>query len=400
MVLVCASHVDHHFAGSPLLSWLFLTTTRVATPTFLLLSGFIIGYLLRTSRRRIGLTLIDRALFLLLVAHWAIGLAHIGDYGVREWLLVRASIIDAIGVALFAAVLLRARSPVQLAAAGASLFLISWYVAMTFTPQSEWASGAAAVLFDVDTDAGPLLDLALIPYVGVFLLGMALSGYLHAPLLARDDALIATKLLRIAGAALVTVAAAIVAWKVGERLLPAVFAESSLTDALRQTLDPRSKRPPSPAYLLFYGGAGLLLLALLFKRWPRWFVDKIGPPARLIGQASLIAFIAQDWLLFVIPKVLGFDMVQSIPFWLAYLALCIYAIYRLARTWQRHNGNRLFTVGLKALGRRRRPRRFEPRIAGTEQASPSWTAGEDGWIVPAGRPEAPPLRRIPRSARG
>jgi uncharacterized membrane protein len=43
MLMVCLSHIRHHFvASAPALEWALAVVTRIATPTFLLLSGFVV----------------------------------------------------------------------------------------------------------------------------------------------------------------------------------------------------------------------------------------------------------------------------------------------------------------------------------------------------------------------
>jgi hypothetical protein len=400
MLLVCAAHIDDHFAAtSPLLQTAFITITRIATPTFLLLSGFVIGYLLRTSRGKVRLSLVDRALFLLLVAHWALGMHHIPEAGFAAWLLERVSIVDAIAVAMLCGVLLWQRRPIVLAGLGAGLCVVSWALATTLSPQSEATQIAAALLFERQFTDHRMLDIALVPYVGVFLIGMSVSGHLHDDLGARRDGAIARKLIAMGAAALALVVLGIVAWKIGERLWPSELWASDSAALWRDTLDPRVKRPPSPAYLLFYGGAGLLLLAAFFIRWPVWLFGTITQPLRLIGQASLAAFIAQDWLVYIVPAMLGFADVTSVPFWLAYLAFCGYALYRLARFWRQRNGNRYFTIGLKNRAKRRR-RAPALQIAGAEPRRPEWRCRDDGWIVPASGGHPEPARQMPRTAQG
>ncbi len=400
MLLVCAAHIDDHFAAtSPLLQTAFITITRIATPTFLLLSGFVIAYLLRTSRGKVRLSLVDRALFLLLVAHWTLGIHHIPQAGFAAWLLARVSIVDAIAVAMLCGVLLWQRRPVVLAGLGAALCVVSWTLAMTLSPQSEATQIAAAVLFELHFTGHPMLDIALVPYVGVFLIGMSVSGYLHDDLGARRHDAIARKLITMGAAALAVAVLGIVAWKIGERLWPSEFWASDAGAPWRDTLDPRVKRPPSPAYLLFYGGAGLLLLAAFFIRRPGWLFGTITQPLRLIGQASLAAFIAQDWLIYIVPALLGFSGVTSVPFWLTYLAFCAYALYRLARFWRQRNGNRYFTIGLKNRAKRQR-RAPALQLARAEPRSPKWHCRDDGWIVPASGGNPEPARQMPRSARG
>src|SRR5262245_29948771 len=101
MVLVCLSHIKQHFVVSvPELHGFLVTTTRIATPTFLLLSGFVISHLLRSERRNsVPVMLIDRGLFLLIVAHAVLGLGDLDKLGTAGWFLDRVEITDAVGIA-------------------------------------------------------------------------------------------------------------------------------------------------------------------------------------------------------------------------------------------------------------------------------------------------------------
>src|SRR6185295_1076090 len=109
MVLVCISHVAVYLSAAPDLQWFLLMVARVATPTFLLLSGFVIAHLLQPgANRHVSVMLVDRGLFLLVVAHALLGLWMLPELGVLHWAFARTGITDAIGVALLSAVLLRA----------------------------------------------------------------------------------------------------------------------------------------------------------------------------------------------------------------------------------------------------------------------------------------------------
>jgi hypothetical protein len=354
MVLVCLSHIKHHFeASAPSLHWWLSTTTRVATPTFLLLSGFVIQYLLRTKPGgKIALSLIDRGLFLLLVAHALLGLAELPEVGVAQWFFGRAMITDAIGVALFIAVLVRAASVSALSWIGALLCISSWFVAMTLTVESEWAKRLGSVLFSLQSVDTNSAHLPLLPYIGLFLIGMALSASLEPALHASDERAIVARLTRLGLAAIVVVAVGILAWRTVKGYVLAGAGQQELAYLVRQTLNPSSKDPPSPAYFMFYGGAGLLMLAIFFYGRPIRLILPMRQVTAVIGRASLLCFVVQDWLFFVIPKALGFSATASVPFWLVYWAGCVVALYGLALTWDRAQGNRFFTIGLKLLHRR------------------------------------------------
>lgn len=355
MLMVCLSHIKEHFEQTaPWIHWFLLTTTRVATPTFLLLSGFVIGYLLRTDTRRMaGISLVDRALFLLLVAHVLIGWDELRELSLLQWLFGRALITDAIAIALLVAVLLRQASTFTLISLGATLCLGSWVLSLFVNLQAGWAVTLANTLFSSKGEAAGALDAPLIPYVGMFLVGMGLSGWSHQALLARADRVLTRRLVTLGCFAMLITGAGVATWHFGKAHFMAMFADPDSALLIRQTLDPRSKWPPSPAYLLFYGGAGLLMLAFLFNGRPARLVEPLKRVTSVIGRASLMCFVVQDWVLIQIPLITGLDQITSMPFWVAWLSMTLLLLYALARAWDNANGNRFLTVGLKAWRRRR-----------------------------------------------
>ena len=351
MVLVCCSHVKDHFTESAPALYHFLTAvTRVATPTFLLLSGFVIAHLLSSSQRGVGLKLVDRALFLLIVAHVLIGWSDFPGQNWGEWLFGRVVITDAIGVSLLVAVLARNGSTGFLFATGATLALLSWPIGVTASVEGTVLPLLGAVLFSLQSVPNHNVDVALLPYLGVFLVGMGLGRQCERALKARDGRAIALHLIQVGSLALLIVLILLVLWFAFRSSL-AAHLQSSLTHVLRLTIDPRSKWPPSPGYLLFYAGAGLLM-AGAFLLAERRLRPLVSVPAT-IGRASLMAFVVQDWLLRALPRLFGFAEVTSVAFWAAYLVVVLAVIYTLARRWDAVEGNRFLTVGLRAWSRRR-----------------------------------------------
>ncbi len=356
MVMVCASHIKQHFdLTSPTISWLLISTTRIATPTFLLLSGFAIRHLLQADGRdRASIMLVDRALFLLIVAHALLSLADLPEMGVLQWMFARAGLTDAVGVALLVAVLMRRAPGSVCAALGLALCLIAWAVVVTATPDSQWAKLVGAVLFQLNDADHPTIDVPIVAYVGVFLLGMGIRSGLQRPLRQREPMVINRRLLGYSLGAIAVTIVGVVMWHLTKHQLAGMLGEANAATIVRGALDPRGKRPPSPAYLMFYGGLGLLMLALFFYGRPAKLIQPVMSHTAVIGRASLMSFVVQDWLFFVVPAVLGLNAIHSVPFWFAYLAVCLIALYALARAWDARRGNRFLTVGLKALARRQR----------------------------------------------
>lgn len=356
MLLVFLSHTKHHFdVSAPELYWFLLSVTRIATPAFLLLSGFVVRHVLATDREgNASITLIDRALFLLIVAHSLIGLDSLPDKSAMAWFFDRTMITDAVGFALLFAVLLRNRSGVTLVALGIPIFVLSWLAASTLTLEEDWSQWLASVTVQWRGANNPDIDVPIVGYLGVFLLGMALHRHLERPLLREDYPQIARRLF-VYGLLAVSVALlGVVAWHFGKDIASEYLTDATSQAHAREFFDPRGKRPPSLGYVAFYGGISLIILAILFRGKPTRLVQPIVRHASVIGRASLMCFVVQDWLLLSIPRVVGFDGVQSVAFWLIYLAVATAMIYSLARFWGRIHGNRFLTVGLKALVLRRR----------------------------------------------
>jgi hypothetical protein len=225
---------------------------------------------------------------------------------------------------------------------------------MTLEVESEGLQMAAAVLFHLHSAPNRLIDIALLPYLGLFLLGMGLSSYCREALQNGESDRLARRLGAIGLAAIGVVITGVLAWHFGKDALPEGWREPHMVSLLRATLHPGNKVPPSPAYLMFYAGAGLLMTAFIFYGHPRRLVAGIASKAAVIGKASLLCFIAQDWLLFLIPQALGFEHLTSVAFWMGYLALCVVALFYLSKQWIRLDGNRFFTIGLKRVMQRRR----------------------------------------------
>jgi uncharacterized membrane protein len=356
MVLVCASHIKQYVETStPDLYTLLVAITRIATPTFLLLSGFVIGYLLRgNSRENVTWSLVDRGLFLVLVVHFVLGLNELGYQPLSEWVFGKVMITDVIGIALLIAVLVRGASTAALIAAGAVLCCISWVIAMTLELESEPLRLAGAILFHLRSMPDRMIDAAVVPYLGMFLLGMGLSSYCRDALVNGDTRRLARRFAMIGACGIALVIVGIVAWHYGKHYLPEAWREPHVASVLRATLHPGYKAPPSPAYLLFYGGCGMLIAATFLHGHPRWLVGPIAEKAAVIGKASLLCFIVQDWLLLLVPHAFGFDHLTFAPFWLVYLAVCVLILFYVSRQWMRLDGNRFFTIGLKRFMRRRR----------------------------------------------
>jgi len=349
MLLVCVSHVRIHFAEiAPTLYFVLTSITRIATPTFLLLSGFVAAFVLSKPDRRIRLTLIDRGLFVLIAGHLLLNLDELRVVNPQDWIFGRVTVTDAIAICLMCAVALHRLSAKALATVGVCLGLISFPISMTLSFDSPVARYVGAALFDLQSEASPLIDAAIAPYLGVFLIGMALSKHSLAALRTGDFEHVARYLVRSAAIALGVVAVAIVGWIAFKS---SVASETDTMSLVRNAIDPRMKLPPSPGYLLFYCGCGLLVTACCLTGRPRTLMQPLIAWASTLGRASLMCFVVQDWLLLLIPSVFQFEDFDSIAFWLLYLCCAIFVLHWIAHKWDANRCNRYLSVGLRHLKR-------------------------------------------------
>ncbi len=347
MILVCVSHIRIHFVDTaPSLYWALTFVSRIATPTFLLLSGFVAAYVLSSDRADVRIRLIDRGLCVLLVGHFALNLEDLREVDPWLWIFGRVTVTDAIGLCLIIAPLAQRFATGSLVVLGIACVVLSWPIAMTLAPESSLGGYAAAAFFAVRSEENALIDAAIAPYLGAFMLGMALSKYTLADLRNQRTHQAMRKLALYGTAALIVVALGMGGW-IGLKAAGMTPSDPQTVELLRRALDPRSKLPPAPAYLALYGGTGLLIAAIFLNAWPRSIVEPIVQWTSTLGRASLMCFIVQDWILRLVPAVTGIEQKTSMAFWFAYLLLTVWILHWLATRWDTARANRFLTVGLR-----------------------------------------------------
>jgi uncharacterized membrane protein len=362
MILVCVSHVRHHFRDFDAVYALLTAITRIATPTFLLLSGFVAAHVLTSGKPGARIAIVDRALFVLIAGHLLLNVEELRLVPLGQWLLERVTVTDAIGVSLAMSALLVWLPSRVLTLLGMFLALISWPIARMLTADANLGGYVLTALFDVRSNHGSLVDAAIVPYLGVFLVGMGLSKGSLSLLVTRNHAALARKFVRVAVTAIVTCAVlALLARSFKDPIAHALG--TPLSTLLLQGLNPMQKLPPSPAYLGSYGSAALLIAAACLASRPQMLVRPIVNWSATIGRASLLCFVLQDWMLKMIPIVLGFESTRSVAFWMVYLVVTVLALYLAASKWSAHGANRLLSVGLKswAEGKRAQRSRSDPK---------------------------------------
>lgn len=315
----------------------------VATPTFVVVSGVLLGYLYRSSGddfARLRLRLIERGLFLMIVAHILITAAFIP----RQHVVVMSLSTDAIGAAMIIGPLviphLSGRVRVVI---GIATYALSWLLTLTWAP-SGWGSD-----FIEEVTVGSLAPrifhsgtFPILPWLGVYLICSAYGERFAALHRARQLQRVAYEL---AAAGIVLVGSA-VALRLLELTVLNGPSTRALGELLHQVFRTGQKYPPGPGYLIFFGGIGLFALAGCvvweLQRWGR-------APLRLaatVGEASLAIFVCHHYAMwFVIYYLSSGSLVFAPFFFVAFIA----SMTLLAVMWRRAGANRLIGLGLVAF---------------------------------------------------
>ena len=359
MFFVGISHISYYILSSaPHLSATLRALGFFATPNFLLMSGLACGYqLARLDTAPAAWRIVDRGLFVLLVGHFLVAgsLAYLVRPGTA---CVHIVITDSIGLILCMAPLLRHIPCRRLLQAGAVLFVAATTIGELWRPTTMLGAAIAGPLFGIDV--GMLPDngwvSATVPLAGLFLIGAGIGKFINRLQRERSGAAAWKPLLLCGGAAI----ALAVALNVTRYLIKhppfGTFDAGFWDDAWLNLLDVRHKIPPTPAYALFYGGIGIALVGLIgllprgAGRLPRHLQTAASIPAT-VGRASFISYVSLQWMIDFTPRGLGFDEWLASPVLaLSYLLLVALVMVLIARTWDRHGGNRVLTVGLRPRG--------------------------------------------------
>lgn len=329
-----------------LLSVMYLVS-MVASPTFMLISGTVLGYLYDTHKDDFGplkQILIGRGLFLLTLGRILIMLAHIPVAGGFRQMLGWGFITDAIGISvILGSLTIGHLRPSLRFLIGLCLYALSWWVILTWFPNGNLLKSIKYLLF------GPLSGyqnliyadvFPLVPWFGIYLVGSFIGARL-GQLQNRNEMFRAPVL--------------VLRWALGALFLAFVIyaVKVYLRDSIPSDLTTAwfhlfqlGKLPPTILYFLFYGGIGLLFLYAFLRFERSRLVMAIVEFTRILGQVSLFVFILQYYVYFSAFVLLKLDYTV---FWPLYFAVSIILIYIPSKMFYNRGLNRYFAVPYPAI---------------------------------------------------
>jgi uncharacterized membrane protein len=343
MLLVCLSHFADGYlfpSGARGLGTIVKEICVSATPTFVLLSGMMVGYL--HAKNPAGFSVIraklaDRGLFLLSICHVLIVLSTSPIFGGLAGSSRVFFVTDMLGVALIAIPPLVERwSRRRRALTGVLIFGASSLISTVWHPHSTAMTVLTEILLGQRAADGTrvlLYTFPLIPWLAVYLTATALGGYV-ARMLGEGRCLAVALRFAMAGIVGLVLAADML-------LLRGVF-HGGPPHAIHQLTSPMVKTPPSPAFICFNLGIGLLVLAAALAASVHRRGAAVVRALSLIGQASLFVFVLEYVIYYAVLFELHLRYTVAWPFLFLF---SIGIIWPLAAFWAKRDYNRFLTVG-------------------------------------------------------
>ena len=352
MLLVCAAHFAEVYfprVGHPEVASAVRRLTYAATPSFILISGVLLGVLQFDHRAAFDGTrrkLVDRALFLLTVAHFMNAAAYVSHVGMWDALLV-VHITDVVACCVLVGTFVVAATSARTRAS----FAIALYLAATLV-HFRWLPPVGSTLellkhlfvgyrHHVENNVFRS-NFPIAQWTAAYLLATVVGGLL-ARSRAQDGRPRIASLVWL-GAGLMTAGAFLRASRAGlARLL--VLAHAGNADVVAFLTGWWQKFPPGSTYLLVYGGLALILVAgCLWLDSAHPSSTALRAPA-LLGRNSLFVFVAQQYVYSLVYWLhLPFTRLWPMIFVSTVLLLGMLTVF-----WHRRRGHRLLTVGYPGL---------------------------------------------------
>jgi hypothetical protein len=347
MALVCLSHFIAVYFRRQLanaeLPWP-IALGMIASPTFVAISGTLLGLLFvvrRETFRAMRVKLIDRSLFALTIGHVLIACSRLAYEGRPISALSITFMTDAIAVCVIVGSLLIPETSRSLRIAlGLACYALAWRLLYLWTPHETFDG----LLKDILVGGLPVRVLGysvpVLQWFGVYIACTAAGEYLGE--MYRDGALARVeRALLTAGLAALALGVALrcAGWVLASR-----HAFAPATAYWTALFSPWSKLPPSPVYVLCFGGLGILCIwgvsSANHRGLAPWLVNRFAT----VGRCSLAVFTLQYYVYYLVLDNLPLPRSNVWP--LVYLtSLALLLVF--ASWWDRKGFNRLLSVGLQ-----------------------------------------------------
>lgn len=315
--------------------------TLIASPTFMLLSGITLGYLFSIKKSDFGQTrriFMDRGLFLITIAHVLIAFAwfpFLKFFHANIWR--ELFITDTIGICLITGPLLISKiKPNGRLALSVFLFSISWFIVSLGNPKNIYLDLISEALFGELQNFFFFDNFPILPWLGIYLLGTTIGekvGYCQLKGSQKDITVLFLKY------GLVSIGISMVIIVFYKILKASVILD--LNGTINALMAYTKKDPPGLVFFLFYGGAGMIMIATLNKLIENQLFSAIIANLEIIGKTSLFAFVIQYFMYFSVVEWLNPPYMRI---WPLFFLLTVFINIILIRVWYKKELNKYFTV--------------------------------------------------------
>jgi len=356
MFFVCLVHFADVFftGGSPLanlLGSLSYKIGKIGTPTFVILSGLVLGYLFQTKGEQFNVLrvhLIDRALALLITGHILIVACMVTKFGLSVG--QRAPVVtDTIALCVILGSYLITMTPrYSRMILGLALYAISWIAVIAWHPASRLLFTVKAFLIGGDplSSGGEsvlpfLAFFPILPWFAVYLVSSCLGerlAFLYHNVMPQT----AYRSLFKLGGLMLGIGLTL---KMSQEFLfhLHVLETDSIIAVL---LYPSQKFPPGICYLFVYGGTALLLTSFFLWIETAGLLTRVSEAMRTIGQASMGVFAAQYFIYYTVFFLLVSQThLAPLYLWPIYWLASLYLLYKFAQLWNRAGLQSFLSVG-------------------------------------------------------
>jgi uncharacterized membrane protein len=344
---------------------------RIAAPAFVLVSGFLLGFLYQHRQEDWGsvrIHLVDKAIFMATVAHLLIALFVAAK---TTMAIGHGHITDTIAlcVLLGTFVIPRTTPRLRLALAGA-LYGVSWIAWLFWDPTIPVWTVLKGVFIGAPTEDASIFWFPLIPWVSLYLFGSWLGGYAGSQNVKELHTSVAIRLIQIGiGTAVLGMVIRVVDQFLGQHVSPKPQAILHASASLYQIY------PPSPAYLLLYSGMSVVMIGVLYMCERAWRGQLVAKVLEDLGQSSLIAYVLQ-FLVYYTAIFLLVTKTDLMPtsLWPVYFLTSVLFLLLLVKMSRRAGLNGFCTVGLPFI-----LQHWAQRSGPISALAPlHWTAGRTG----------------------
>jgi uncharacterized membrane protein len=361
MLFVCLAHfADVFFNGvSPLtelLSDLSHKIGKVGTPTFVILSGLVLGYLFKSKREQFEashLHLIDRALALLITGHILIVACIVTKLGLSMGMRV-ALVTDMIALCvILGSLVIKVTPSYSRIILGLAIYATSWIAEVVWNPDQRLLLTVKAIIVgDVPLSksgtgsAFPFpIFFPILPWFAVYILSSCLGE--------RIAALHHNGMKQTTHRSLFKIGGLMLGFGLTLKMIQTLFFHFHIleTESIVSTLMyPSQKFPPGVCYILVYGGTGLLLTAFFFWIEGAGLLRRVSEAMRTVGRASMGVFAAQFFIYYTVFSLLvSHTNLAPLYMWPVYWLVSLYLLFKFAQFWNRAGLQSFLSVGYPFL---------------------------------------------------